>query len=228
MEMFNLWLPIIGGGFLFAIAVSAWFSDYKSTGIWFGFFGLVCFLLLAALQLQEHITSAQADAKSGPTEAEKRQLRAYITLTKIVPHPTVPAVGQPYRIQVEFKNTGKSPAREVSGYCVNEGIKRGERPTFDYSKLEPSTMGQMAADVPHFIELLPIGSTAEHGSRDWPMDSNIMNILGSGETRLYVHGRWDYRDDFGRPHWMTFCYYLTVPIDGHFSVCTYHNETDNN
>src|SRR5437773_10722204 len=70
MDLFNLWLPIIGVGIFAAIAIGAWFADHKLTAIWFGFFAAVCVLLLAALQLQEHeIGSRQSDAPAKPVAA---------------------------------------------------------------------------------------------------------------------------------------------------------------
>jgi hypothetical protein len=194
----------------------------KTIVIWFvAVPGAFLLIIAAGLEFQE-----LSRVKPELTEIERRQLRAYVTLTKIVQIPLIPEVGKPFEIKVEFMNTGKSPARKVTGHCVNEGIKRGEKPSFNYSTIEPSLLGSMAQDVPHFIELFPIGSRSEPGRKNVPIDADLMQTITSEDYRIYVHGRWDYEDDFKRPHWMTFCYWLTVPFNGHFSVCPYHNETD--
>ena len=39
MDTLNLWLPLIGVGIFWAIAVGAWFADKKIPGLWFGFAG---------------------------------------------------------------------------------------------------------------------------------------------------------------------------------------------
>lgn len=59
MELLNLWLPLIGGGILGAIAIGAWFGEHKIAAVWFGFGGTVCLLLLGALQVQELVSSPE-------------------------------------------------------------------------------------------------------------------------------------------------------------------------
>ena len=36
MDIYNLWLPLIGVGIFGAIGVGAWFADKKIVGLWFG------------------------------------------------------------------------------------------------------------------------------------------------------------------------------------------------
>lgn len=55
MEILNLWLPLIGGGLFCSVAIGAWFANQKIVGIWFGFAGILCLLLLAAIQLHESV-----------------------------------------------------------------------------------------------------------------------------------------------------------------------------
>src|ERR1700746_547672 len=64
MELLNVWLPIIGAGIFIAIAIGAWFAERRLVGIWFGFAGAVCLLLLGALQLHDDERS-RADTDSG-------------------------------------------------------------------------------------------------------------------------------------------------------------------
>lgn len=109
MELSSLWLPLIGGGILIAIAISAWFADHKIVGIWFGFAGFVCLLLLAALQIQESV-DAETNRPS-PTDAEVRQLRAYVSVVEgNVGH----TIGRAPTVSLVLKNTGQTEARNVT------------------------------------------------------------------------------------------------------------------
>jgi len=54
VELAIFWLPLIAGILLGGIAGSAWYGGDKIPAIWIAFVGCVCFLLTAALQLQQY------------------------------------------------------------------------------------------------------------------------------------------------------------------------------
>jgi len=108
MEFFNLWLPLIGGGILCAIAISAWFAEHHLTAIWFGFFGAVCLLLLFALQLTDHEISKRNLSHAKPSIGAAR---AYISIFQAdVSHP----IGSPPTMSITIKNTGRSYAMDLT------------------------------------------------------------------------------------------------------------------
>jgi len=64
MDFAIFWLPVIGGGVLWAIAISAWFStDKQIPAVWFAFGGTICFLLTIALQVQLYVATFVAQPK---------------------------------------------------------------------------------------------------------------------------------------------------------------------
>ena len=76
MEAINLWLPLIGVGIFGAIAVGAWFADKKILGVWFGFAGVVCLVLLITLQVDHGIREANKSEALSPEAAALRILLA--------------------------------------------------------------------------------------------------------------------------------------------------------
>jgi len=52
VELAVFWLPLLAGILLSGIAGSAWYGGDKIPAIWIAFFGVVCLLLTAALQIQ--------------------------------------------------------------------------------------------------------------------------------------------------------------------------------
>ena len=57
--------------------------------------------------------------------------------------------------------------------------------------------------------------------------TDLMQTATSEDYRIYVHGRWDYEDDFKSPPLADVSLLAhRSPFNGHFSVCPYHNETD--
>jgi hypothetical protein len=55
VELAVFWLPLVAGVLLGGIAGSAWYGGDKIPAIWIAFFGVLCFLLTAALQFQQYI-----------------------------------------------------------------------------------------------------------------------------------------------------------------------------
>ncbi|WP_156464289.1 hypothetical protein [Afipia sp. Root123D2] len=55
MDIAIFWLPLIGGLLLGGVAISGWYGGDKSFGLWIGFTGLILFLLVAAIQIQQFI-----------------------------------------------------------------------------------------------------------------------------------------------------------------------------
>ena len=57
MSLAIFWLPILGGGILWAVAISAWYGSDKLPAVWFAFAGSTCLLLTAAIQIHEHVSA---------------------------------------------------------------------------------------------------------------------------------------------------------------------------
>ncbi|MGO8865520.1 MAG: hypothetical protein ACLQME_03360 [Alphaproteobacteria bacterium] len=111
MEFANFWLPIIGGGLLWAIAIGAWFSDHKIIGIWSFFAGTVILLFLFALQIQDNVRKGASDQ----ADAAEKALRPWVSVREIrLGAPLVIKNGIPViTLLFDLNNTGRSPAMNV-------------------------------------------------------------------------------------------------------------------
>ena len=73
------WLPIIGGGVFWSFAGNAYYSGHKSHALWLGFGGAVCFLLLAAIQIQKTIWDSDQSIALSLTE------RPWVSISSVIP-----------------------------------------------------------------------------------------------------------------------------------------------
>jgi hypothetical protein len=116
MDFANFWLPIVGSILLGGFAVGAIFSNHKVAGLWFGFFGVVCLLLLATLQIQAWLE----EPKKEIGETEQARLRAYISLNAQL---GFFGTEQPIAVQVTITNSGQTPANDVKS-SHGAGLRR--------------------------------------------------------------------------------------------------------
>jgi hypothetical protein len=225
MEFATLWLPIIGGLLLGALAVGAWYGGNKTLAIWSGFAGIVCFLLLAALQMQEVVSNEEASSAGGHDPAFRLDQRAWLGVDYIRPVPLRPEVGKPFQVIVRLKNTGKTPARNIIGTALAEPTAN-ERPSYDYAGRKQFRRGVIASNAGGDI---PINlSRSPNTGEVVPLTQETFDGLSRGDIKIFAHGKVDYEDIFGIPHWFTFCGKLNVPFDGHFGACADHNDIDAN
>lgn len=190
MEIFNLWLPLIGGGVFAAIAISAWFAEYKLTGIWFGFAACVCFLLLAALQIQEfEIAKSHVHSES----PEVRRTRAYVFIdtiktSNIDDNLMTVAPDKIASIFVAIKNTGQTPALKFT-HQTHISFAAFPPPSglFDIPRLKPGTVDNLAVGA--------FATTTVGLGRALSVDEKT--ILGLGTHAVYLFGQIFYEDVYG-------------------------------
>jgi hypothetical protein len=60
MDIAIFWLPVVGGILLGGLAGNAWYGGDKILALWLTFFGLICFGLVAVLQIQQTILQSKA------------------------------------------------------------------------------------------------------------------------------------------------------------------------
>jgi hypothetical protein len=66
MDFANFWFPIVGSILLGGFSAAAWYAGHKIAGLWFGFAGAVCLLLLATLQIQRAISDQLPESSDRP------------------------------------------------------------------------------------------------------------------------------------------------------------------
>jgi hypothetical protein len=123
MEVVNYWLPQLGIGIFWAIAISAWFAEKKIVGLWFGFAGLVSIFLLAALQIQDRLLkeevaplSPEAAAQRIVSAAQSAIQRAWLSISPQIVGEI--REGKPITLNLVTENVGREPATGVSHHGV--------------------------------------------------------------------------------------------------------------
>jgi hypothetical protein len=132
-------------------------------------------------------------------------------------------VGKPVTITIEFKNTGKTPAINITIVRYGEKIRINELPNFDIEKIaKKEGIISTGTIMPGGIGSIPVPIAADWQSQ--PRDNLITEVL-TGKQLFCIHGIINYEDIFRKPHWTTFCYIYNKeakaygPYDG-------HNDTD--
>ena len=68
-----------------------------------------------------------------PNKATILDQRAWLGIERMIPDPAIPQVGQPLHVLIDIRNTGKTPAKNISIVSVSEGIPKGQKPNFTYT-----------------------------------------------------------------------------------------------
>jgi hypothetical protein len=101
IDLLIFWLPIIGALLFGSVAVAEWYSGDKVRAIWFGFSGIVCFLLVVALQWQQIIERDQKpDRPDAFVFVEASEFRYLGT-------------NRPIEGWISLRNAGPGPAKEL-------------------------------------------------------------------------------------------------------------------
>jgi hypothetical protein len=179
--------------------------------------------LVSANETATKAANAARDAVEATRDATRIDQRAWVSLKNVFTDPKIPEVGKTIRFSVEFYNSGKTPARKLIGNAVVDPVAKGGEPNFSYTGDKQIAAGYMAPNSMSNADLFPAisRSTGKPGPLTQPLFDGITN----GDIILYVHGRIDYEDIFGLPHWTTFCWFY-LPGNGQFGACAAHNDSD--
>lgn len=130
-----------------------------------------------------------------------------------------PKLGDPFSIEIDIKNTGKTPAKKaiaITSYSpVN--IKNGAR--LDFNK-----QGKIQTELSR--AMIPPNSIYR-ANPPIPSDSvkqGDLDLIKSGDVIIYVHSHITYDDIFSCGHWLDFCYLLERDAKS-WAACKEHNDT---
>lgn len=141
----------------------------------------------AMVKEAKETTKAAIEATAVTREIGERQTRAYICIDSAVLKE--PVLGNPIQASVTFKNTGQSPAYNVSGWCR---IVAGEK-AFSAARKDGSGImiqfGDIGGNVTRSFPY-PAETTSPH-------TPNIANHIRKG-GKIYVFGELRYFDAFKR------------------------------
>jgi hypothetical protein len=171
-----------------------------------------------------HISSkAATDAVEATKEAMRIDQRAWLGVEYIRSNPLVPEIGKPFIVEVHIKNTGKTPAIKIASRGRGEPVLKGRKPNFSYEGVEPfSAFMSPGAGTSTTVPPMTIPQT----NQSIVINDDLIKGLTAETFTVFVHGRFDYEDIFGNPHWITYCANLVVPFNGQFDFCAEHNDSD--
>jgi len=120
------------------------------------------------------------------------------------------AIGNKTIFKVLFKNTGKTPALNVTAW-INRTDRLDQITSIDPYSLEPG-----------FILIQEgVGNTS---TSDSPIEARDVEAIKHG-LQIYVYGTIRYQDIFGEGHWTQFCYFVGPDLKA-FGACKTHNSCD--
>jgi hypothetical protein len=192
---------------------------------WITFAGVVAVVAYTSVAAwQAYLTRNQLNVLQGQLDEMRRDQRAWLAVGNVSADPKVPEVGKVWQLNFFTANSGKTPAINVQAVLNSEGVDRDKLPNFDYRNSPIVHLGYIApGSVAPSHSLLPLDINTR---KPVPVIQQTLDRLVSGDTTIYLHGRIDYRDIFRNPHWVTYCYFLKVPLVGSFGACPFHNDTD--
>ena len=185
-------------------------------GLWFGFAGAVCLLLLFALQMDHGIREAGKNQALSPEAAALRILataqaksqRAWLSVTPQLAKPVT--MGEPIEIDLIFENVGKEPATGVShsgaSMMFDAPEQIGYAPglwTAEFAQVI-RLMSDLAVPIPGRPTIFP-GNKPTIKAR-WDKLDDI-GPLFAGKKILVIYGATGYIT-VNEPHYTWHCFYL--------------------
>jgi len=151
--------------------------------------------------------------------------RAWVGVEYIQPVPSIPAVGKSFAASIRLKNTGKTPAQHIAQSGYLDPVKTLNDINFSKDGENKQADGVLMPGGEITIPVTPLGNAITKSPAIFTQE--LIDYIGNDEGKIVAHGRIDYNDIFGDPHWITYCGFLRVPFDGSFAFCDTHNDTDN-
>jgi hypothetical protein len=184
--------------------------------------GFVAVFVLLTFRQTKRTADAARDAVGVASDSAEKQLRAYINVVSAAavwnkdepPDCTV----LPVRVQVNFKNSGNTPAHDVSSWMIVRNMWVNE-PEFTHA-IETTSRGvQGPGGIDHLEDL--------HPAEDF--NNGVVEGWKKGLKCLFAFGEIRYVDAFGKPRFTRFR--LVMPRagmsddgEGKFQYCREGNE----
>ncbi|MGD0021569.1 MAG: hypothetical protein ABSC54_04640 [Smithellaceae bacterium] len=148
-------------------------------------------------------------------EQSRLDQRAWLGVTSISGKPEG---GKKFILQINFKNTGKTPATNMivrSAVTFSTPIWKGpDFNTIKNIKKEGRGLVFPQAEALSVVDVLPAA----------PVDPSTIELLNEHKIRIHVFGFAEYDDIFNRHHCTRFCN-IYKPEDGYYHACKDYNDT---
>jgi hypothetical protein len=151
-------------------------------------------------------------------ETSERQLRAYVfpieaRLTKFT-------AGHPLECRIAIENSGQTPAYRLT-HMARIGL-------VNFPPKEPHPECE-SSETTSKTNIGPRGKIDKFGAMQWPLTEEWVTLLNSRAAAIYVYGRIDFTDAFGRPRWVKYRYMTGgnegFDREGRLAICQEGNET---
>jgi hypothetical protein len=119
---------------------------------------------------------------------------------------------QDFVVEVESKNTGKTPALKVVFHNSLQAILTAEQINRNFG--ESDSHGTVMPDSKQIISI----------GENHPVSVDTFEQIHNGVRTMYFHGRIEYRDIFGEDHWTNWCFRLVG--ENSFVAHGQYNDTD--
>jgi hypothetical protein len=180
---------------------------------------LIAYTTFAALQWCANEKAANAAKSAADTAAQTLMMdqRACVGVETIKGVPDNPKAGRSFDVDIIFRNTGKTPARNLLMYNVVKPSKALPDVITTCASAAPERVNQsLMAPNATLIQVL-------HPSEGKPLPADWERALVS-KGNLWVFGCVTYDDIFERPHWLTYCGVLNQESRA-FDTCKKCNDT---
>ncbi len=220
------WLPIIGGILLGGFAVGEWYGGNKVYALWVGFSGVVCFLAVAGLQIQQVLL--KQEAVTSPEKAQQNVIqtdirRARLSIEFVAPlslnvtyfPPHAPDI-RSFRIDlpITVRNYGQMPATVTK---------------IDAQLIVPNA-GGLNADPPDDPANIAAAYTSEFANRIWRSGYEGKIVAPSEKLASFFPASFDFMNRpnilwhmEGLPKWLLVVVNYTDPL-GTEGVTSYYGE----
>jgi hypothetical protein len=168
-----------------------------------------------AIEIAERNANAAANQVEIAEKTAKRQLRAYLGVSKLTP---VDAIGEQglFLVRLEFKNSGQTPAY-IQKCMVKSWL--GKFPIYS-----PFEEGPPMEQFYSFDPIINPGREFE--IRFKPIMDAEIDTFRSDDMAYYVYGHIEYLDVFEAKQWLDFAYracFTTRNLPGGIAPCTKGN-----
>jgi len=149
------------------------------------------------------------------------------------------AENEPIQVPMTLTNTGKTPAKRMTGHALVEKLLLGQVPHFGQASIYMRT-GIIVPNAPisswGFKSGKPIAEQRVTDKQELLiMSKTDLADVVAGRAFAVAHGEIDYSDVFGVPHWTRFCIYnaastalTSFTMQKAVTSCTKYNDTDEN
>ena len=132
---------------------------------------------------------------------------------------------------MEFKNVGKTAAKDVYMEIVMQVTPNGSIPNFGFEgPAVRNTMGAMFPNDPLTLPIAPFTQTGKGQYQPLNLSHHDLEELQAGRAYIMVYAQVFYYDIFGVQHWTRSCGWHSVPpVEGKYTAreCTAYNSIDN-